>query len=223
MARAPRVDVGGLAYHALNRANQGITLFEHPGDYEAFKAVVVEACLLFPMRILTYCLMPNHWHFVLWPFEDGDLATFFHWLTLTHTRRWHAFQGADGRGHLYQGRFKSIVVEEDEHLLTVCRYVERNPVRAQLAEHAADWRWGAAWQRDHPNEPGAIPLSAWPLERPPNWLEWVDRPQTQRELDALRVCIRRSRPFGSDTWCDRTAERYGLETTLRPRGRPALF
>src|SRR6266850_1096513 len=98
------------------------------------------------MRVLAYCVMPNHWHLVLWPRADGDFSHYVGWLTLTHTQRWHAYQHTVGTGHLYQGRFKSFPVQTDEHVLTVCRYVERNPVRAGLVPQAEHWRWGSLWQ-----------------------------------------------------------------------------
>ena len=122
-------------------------IFNHDGDYSAFEQVMVEACARIPMRILAYCLMPNHWHMVLWPIGDGDLSRFVSWLTLTHTQRWHTHRHIAGSGHLYQGRFKSFVVEENEHLLTVCRYVERNALRAKLVDRAEKWRWCSLWQR----------------------------------------------------------------------------
>jgi len=224
MGKMPRVDVGGLVYHVLNRSNAGAAIFEKPGDYEAFEHVVGETCARLPMRILTYCVMPNHWHLVLWPHTDGDLRGFMHWMTLTHTRRWHAHHNSDGQGHLYKGRYKSIVVQEDEHLLTICRYVERNPVRAGLVRRAEDWRWGSAWRRLHARSASGsvpdLPLSDWPLPLRDNWLEWVNAPQTQRELEKLRICIRRGRPFGAPTWQEAQAERFGLRATLRSRGRP---
>jgi len=225
MGKMPRVDVGGLVYHVMNRSNGGAAIFEKPGDYDAFEQVVGQACVRLPMRILTWCVMPNHWHFILWPRADGDLSDFLHWMTLTHTRRWHAHRDSDGQGHLYKGRYKSIVVQEDEHLLTVCRYVERNPVRAGLVRRAEDWRWGAAWQRLHPgsaDDAPRPPLCDWPVQQPPDWRDWVNRPQTQRELENLRVCIGRGRPFGGSAWQDRQAERFGLRATLRSRGRPRI-
>ncbi|HUG92188.1 MAG TPA: hypothetical protein VML55_15210, partial [Planctomycetaceae bacterium] len=85
--------------------------------------------------------MPNHWHLVVWPAGDGDLSEYMRWLTVTHTQRWHAAHHTSGTGALYQGRFKS------EHFLTVCRYVERNALRANLAGSAEAWRWGSLWQR----------------------------------------------------------------------------
>lgn len=130
MGRPLRAAPGGLVYHVLNRANGRQALFDDDGDYAAFERVLSEAQKRIAMRLLAYCVMPNHWHLVLWPHRDGDLSRFISWLTLTHTQRWHAYRQTVGTGHLYQGRFKSFVVQTDEHLMTVCRYyVERNAGR----------------------------------------------------------------------------------------------
>ena len=125
-----------MVFHVLNRANARATIFEKPEDYAAFERVLREAVDRVEMRVLAYCLMPNHWHLVLWPRRDGDLSKFMGWLTLTHTQRWHAHHRTVGTGHLYQGRYKSFPVQDDEHFLTVCRYVERNGLRANLAPRA---------------------------------------------------------------------------------------
>ncbi len=127
----------------LNRANARMTIFEKDRDYEAFERVLGEAVDKYGTRLLSYCLMPNHWHLVLWPKEDGELSRFTGWLTLTHTQRWHAHHGTSGSGHVYQGRFKSFPVQDDEHFYTVCRYVERNPLKAKLVASAEDWRWSS--------------------------------------------------------------------------------
>jgi putative transposase len=145
MGRPLRAAPGELVYHVLNRANGRQRLFEHDGDYAAFERVLHEARERVAMRLLAYCVMPNHWHLVLWPYRDGDLSRFLGWLTLTHTQRWHAYRQTVGTGHLYQGRFKSFVVQTDDHLLSVCRYVERNAVRAGLVERAEAWRWSSLW------------------------------------------------------------------------------
>jgi putative transposase len=134
MGRPLRVAPGGLVYHVLNRANGRMALFDDDGDYAAFERVLAQACERVSMRLLAYCVMPNHWHLVVWPQRDGDLSRFMNWLTLTHTQRWHTHRQTVGTGHLYQGRFKSFVVQTDEHLLTGCRYVEGNALRAGLVE-----------------------------------------------------------------------------------------
>lgn len=220
MGRPHRAATGGMVYHVLNRANGRLTLFRKPQDYAAFEQVLVEAHERVKMRTLAYCIMPNHWHLVLWPREDEDLSNFVGWITLTHTQRWHASHDSAGTGHLYQGRFKSFPIEGDEHFLTVGRYVERNPLRANLVTQADDWRWSSLWRHLHGDANEKKILSEWPVRRSRDWLNWVNQPQTEAELAAVRRCITRGRPFGSDAWVQRTAERLGLETTLRPRKAP---
>ena len=141
MPRGARNAPGGLVYHVLNRTVARHALFQKDGDYEAFERVFTEALEKHPTRVLAYCIMPNHWHLVLWPSEDGELTAFVRWLTHTHTMRWHAHYHSSGTGHLYQGRFKSFPIEADEHLYTVLRYVERNALRANLVVQAAAWKW----------------------------------------------------------------------------------
>lgn len=147
MGRPLRAATGGVVHHVLNRANARMQLFATPADYDAFERVLAEAHERMAMRTLAYCMMPNHWHLVVWPREDGDLSHFMAWVTLTHTQRWHAHRHTAGSGHLFQGRFKSFPVQTDEHLLTVCRYVERNALRAGLVRRAEDWRWSSLWRR----------------------------------------------------------------------------
>lgn len=220
MGRQPRAAEGGLIYHALNRANAGLTIFDTDGDYESFERVLAEAVVRHKMRLLAFCLMPNHFHLVLWPKGDGDLSGFMRWLTLTHTQRWHARRRSAGMGHLYQGRFKSFPVQDDDHFLTVCRYVESNALRAGLAERAELWRWGSLRRPASPPIALEPELSPWPLKRPRNWVARVNAPFTPAEEESVKLSIRRDQPFGDPAWQDLTASRLGLESTFRPRGRP---
>jgi len=186
MPRSARQAPGGIVYHVLNRAVARLPLFEKPADYTAFLRVVAEALEEQPMRILAFTLMPNHWHMLLWPKEDGDLSAFCRWMTHTHSMRWHAHYHTSGTGHIYQGRFKSFPVQGDDHFYTVCRYVERNPLRAKLVKRAEDWRWSSLWRRVRgDDQPGPL-LSAWPVPLPETWLQHVHEPQTEAELQALR-------------------------------------
>jgi putative transposase len=220
MPRSARHAPGGLVYHALNRGVARLPLFEKPADYAAFQRVLAETLDQFPMRVLAYVLMPNHWHFVLWPRTDGDLTAFCRWLTLTHTMRWHAHYHTSGTGHLYQGRFKAFVVQPDDALYAVARYVERNPLRAGLVKRAEHWRWSSLWRRLHGDDEPRSFLSAWPTALPKDWVSWVNEPQTEAELEALRRAVQRGSPFGSVGWQSRMAARLGLGHTLRPVGRP---
>ncbi len=206
-------------------AGKSILLAEGPtqlfvGDYEAFEQVLADAHTHIPMRTLAYCVMPNHWHLVLWPRHDRDLSRFMAWLTLTHTQRWHAHHHSAGSGHLYQGRFKSFPVQADEHFLTVCRYVERNALRAGLVVRAEEWRWSSLWRRISGPRQSTPWLGDWPVPHPRSWVDWVNERQTAGEPDALRTCLSRGQPFGNAPWVQRTAHRLCLAGTLQPRGRP---
>jgi putative transposase len=222
MGRPLRATTGGVIYHVLNRSNARLPIFEKPADFKAFEHVLAEAHDRVGTRVLAYCLMPNHWHLVLWPRRDGELSEFMGWITLTHTQRWHAHHHSAGAGHLYQGRFKSFPVQEDDHFLTVCRYVERNALRAGLVVRADEWRWSSLWRMAQGNRLASPWLASWPLQRPEKWRDWVNEPQTDAELEVLRCSVQRGRPYGSGTWVQRIAEKLGLHGTLRPRGRPPL-
>jgi putative transposase len=115
-------------------------------DYSAFLCVLSQAQTRVPMRLLSFSVMPNHWHLVLRPESDDDLSRFMQWLTRTHAPRWQVKRRSVGTGAVYQGRFRAIPVQSDEHLLTVCRYVERNPLRAGLVDRVEHWRWSSAWR-----------------------------------------------------------------------------
>jgi putative transposase len=206
-----------MIFHVLNRGNARAPIFAEDADYEAFEKVMAETMTQVPMRVLGYCIMPNHWHLVLWPRADGDLGRFVQRLTTTHVRRWHLHRQSVGSGHLYQGPYKSFPIADDDHLLTVLRYVER----PTLVARAEQWRWSSLWRWLHPADDTDKPaLSAWPIPRPGDWVARVNRAVSKKELDALRVSVVRGRPFGGEDWQARMADVLGLQSTFRPRGRP---
>jgi putative transposase len=211
MPRRARSILGGYVYHVLKDA-----------DFEAFEQVVVEAQERLPLRILGYTLMSNHWHFVVWPRrgQHQQVSDFFRWLTVTHSQRWHAHHGTAGMGHVYQGRFKSFPIAEDEHLLTVLRYVERNPLRAGLVARAEEWRFGSLYVRTQGTVDQKQLLTDSPIPLARSWVDQVNRPQTEAELAALRSSVVRGRPFGGAAWSTKVGRQLGLEHTFRSRGRP---
>ena len=195
-------------------------LFQRADDYSAFESVMEETIEKTPMRICSDCLMPNHWHLVLWPERDGDLAAFMQRLTVTHVTRWQKHRKRVGEGDVYQGRFKSFPVETDDYFYQVVRYVERNALRANLVKRAEDWQWSSLWRRERSPLADRQWLGVWPLPRSRRWAEFVNEPQTDAELKALRRCGKRGQPFGSEAWIASTSRRLNLESTLRSRGRP---
>ena len=168
------------------------------------------------MRVAGYCVMPNHFHLLLWPRHDGDLGRWMQWVMTSHVRRHHRRHG--GSGHVWQGRFKAFPVQGDGHFLTVLRYVERNPLRAGLAATAEAWEWSSLRWWGSAERPAF--LTEGPAERPEGWVGVVDEPMSERELESLRRSVNRGTPFGDPGWVGRIARRLGLESTLRPRGRP---
>ena len=216
MPRTARASIGGYCYHVLNRGNNRAAVFHKDEDYEAFVAILAAGCQRLPMRVLAFCLMPNHFHLVLWPHHDGDLSRWMQWSLTTHVRRYHRHYG--GSGHVWQGRFRAFPIQDDGHLLAVLRYVERNPVRAELVSHAEDWRWSSAphWAR---RECLLVPAVG-PVERGPRWLARVNKPLSAGDLSRIRYSVTRGAPMGTEDWSQATAVRMGLQASLRPRGRP---
>jgi len=220
MGRVKRVDVGGMIYHVLNRANFRSRLFKRAAHYEDFLGIVEESLTFVPMLLLAYCLMPNHWHMVLYPRADGDLSKFLQRITLTHTQRYHAQTRTVGYGHVYQGRYKSLPVERDDHFLALVRYVERNAKRAALVKKAEDWPWSSAHVYLYGNKKQRRMLSSWPVAAPEPYGAWLNQSQGKEEIVKIRDALRRSKPYGSEKWVAKAVAQFGLENTLRNPGRP---
>ena len=216
MPRTARASVGDYCYHVMNRGNARAEVFHADGDYQVFLDLLRHASQRVPMRILAYCLMPNHFHVALWPYRDGDLSRWMQWLLTAHVRRYHTYH--ESSGHVWQGRFKAFPIEQDDHLLTVLRYIELNPVRAQLVTCAEDWRWSSA--RAWKESVRGSHLEAGPVARPQSWLDWVNGPMQEAEVQQIRHSVKRNAPFGSAAWSAVTAELLGLDASLRPIGQP---
>ncbi len=221
MARAARVDVGGLVYHVINRANGRLKIFTEDFYYKDFEYLLNEARELYSTQILAYVLMPNHWHLLLHPRQDGDLSAFMGWLSTTHTRRYHSQTKTIGSGHLYQGRYKSFLVEDDVHLLSVLKYIERNPVRAKLTKTPEAWRWGSAYRRLRGNRKEKTMLGESPTPLPRNYQSWLHYAEPAEELEMIRKSVLRGTPYGGETWCDSMVRKFELDHTVRAPGRPA--
>ena len=215
MPRIRRCAPDGLAHHIINRGNNRRTVFRKRGDYLAFLRFMSDAQERAPMRVLAYCLMPNHFHMVLWPESVSALSEYMRHLMNAHVRNYHQHYGTCGHGHIWQGRFKNFPICADDHLLRVLRYVEANAVRAKLVRRAEDWSWGSL----------AVPraevpqLTDSPVSRPQDWLDYVNA-RSETDLAAIRNSVQRGAPYGEPEWQERIARASGLEFTLREPGRP---
>ena len=220
MGRATRTDIGNYSYHVINRANARLPIFFEEDDYLLFEKVLIEAKEKYDMRILSYILMPNHFHLVLCPKEDGDLGKFMQWLTLTHTQRWHQSKQTKGTGHLYQGRYKSFLIQDDIHLLSVIQYVERNALRAKLVRKAQNWKFSSLWRLMEGNVEQKKLLSVWPIDRPKDYLAFVNRIQSKDEEESIRLSVIKGKPYGNEDWSTETIKKFKLEVTIRSPWRP---
>ena len=216
MPRTARASRGGTCFHVLNRGNSLAEVFHSPEDYDSFVKLMGEANARLPMRVTGYCLMPSHFHLLLWPRKDGDLSRWMQWLMTSHVRRYHRIYRSSG--HVWQGRFKSFPIQADDHYRTVLRYVERNPLRAKLVTKSQAWKWSSLSPRPAASRIGL--LSDGPLLKPTDWTAIVNRPESEAELESLRRSVIRGTPYGDSKWQKRTASRLGLDSTMRPRGRP---
>ena len=194
MPRRLETQTAGLIFHVVNRAVQQLCLFEAPEDYDACLRTLVQAQRRIPVNVLAYCLMPNHFHLVLQPTQDGHLSRFMHWFTLTHSRRWRIHRASTGRGAVYQGRYKALATEDDRHFLAVCRYVERNALRARLVPRAEAWQWSSAGQ--HAGNHDYVPISDWPIPRPPEWLALLNSLDSTAEQEVAERARARQKKAG---------------------------
>ncbi len=128
--RVARALVDNCYYHLINRGNGTQKIFHKDGDYNAFSELLFQAQAKNGVKLLAWCLMPNHFHLLVQSTAADQINKWMQWLTTTHARRYH--QHYHSSGHVWQGRYKSFIVQDDDHLLTVVRYIEGNPVRANL-------------------------------------------------------------------------------------------
>ena len=190
--------MGGYVYHVLNRANGKQRIFHTPEAYAEFERLLYEANEQFAMRILAYVLMPNHWHLLLHPRQDDDMPDFMRWLTTTHAAKFRNKTNTVGEGHLYQGRYKSFLVDTDSYLLTALKYIERNPVRAKLSVLPEKWRWGSAYRRVHGTKKERALLAVSPTPLPYRYRAWIHEAEQLGELDEIRRSVNKGTPFGTE-------------------------
>ena len=206
-------------------ATTGKTSSTNPADFAAFLTALAELKERKPFKLYGYCLLNNHFHLLLRPTGDATISRIMQSLLVSHTQRYHRHYQSGG--HVWQGRFKSPVIQHDEHLLTVLRYIEANPLRAGLAKRADDYRW-SSYRTHGLGEPSELvdplatfdALSPLPKVRQRKWATIVHQPLADEQLDAIRRSNLTGLPYGDVPWVKRLAKRLDLDLTIRPRGRP---
>jgi putative transposase len=225
MGRLPRPTENGLVYHALNRGNNRADVFADAEDHEAFLGAIANTQKKYPFRLFGYCLMTNHFHLLLRPGRGQSISRILQSLTIAHTWRYH--RRHQTVGHVWQGRFRSPVIQDDEHLLVVLRYIEANPVRAAMVADPGDYRW-SSYQAHGLGRPDPLlsplpefeALGRTPAERQARWRRKVKAAQHQDEIDRVRNSIKTGKPLGTPEFVEAKAHTLGLNLNPRRRGRP---
>jgi putative transposase len=216
MPRIIRGLADNIVYHVINRGNGRQEVFHKDKDYEAFMKLIKEAKERYSVKLFGYSLMPNHFHMAVKPEKGEELSKWMQWLMTSHVRRYHRHYGSSG--HIWQGRYKSFMIQEDRHLQMAMRYIEGNPVRAGLVLSAKEWKWSSHEETMGKRE--RTLTDTVPIELPGQWDRYVDEPFTEKELDRLRMSVNRQTPFGDATWQMNICKEFGLESTMKGKGRP---
>jgi putative transposase len=225
MGRPTRPIDDGFVYHALNRGNNRAAVFADDADHAAFLEALDRTRGRYPFHLFGYCLMTNHFHLLVRPEPGQSISRILQSLSVAHTWRHHRRHRTSG--HVWQGRFKSPVIQDGPHLLVVLRYIEANPTRAGMVADPGDYRWSSypAHGLGRP-DPLLSPFPEWDdlgdtdAQRHARWRGLVAAPQEESELRAVRDSARTGRPLGAPAWLESAAARLGVELNPRPRGRP---
>ena len=224
MPRPLRPVADGLVYHVINRGNNRQPVFHSEGDYLAFLKSLTDLKVRKPFALYGYCLMGNHVHLLLRP-REGSVSRIVQSLLVSHTQRYHRFHGSSG--HVWQGRFKSPVVQDDDHLLAVLRYIEANPLRAGMVERAGEYPWSSFSCHGEGRVDALLDpvvayeaLAASASLRQRRWSAYVHQTPDEAQLAAIRRSNETGLPYGRQRWVDRLCRQLKLDLTIRPRGRP---
>ncbi len=215
MPRIARGETAGGIYHIINRGNMRMQVFDDADDYEYFLELLEKAAKRENVEIHAYCLMPNHFHLLLVPQEENSLSRFMQWVMTSHVRNYHKKNRTSG--HIWQGRYKSFIVEKESYYITLIRYIEANALRAKLVSKAEDWEYGSLIERE---EKHRTLLGKPYLQLNDDWQEYVNTPIREGQLQTIRNSVNRQAPLGQEQWQQETAARYGMLSTLNSRGRP---
>lgn len=208
MPRIARGLAGGEIYHIINRGNRRAEVFHNEKDYEKFIELMSEAKKMTNVKLYSFVLMPNHFHFIIEPNEAEDLSKYMQWLLTCYVRYYNKTYKTSG--HLWQGRYKSFIVQRDNYLLNLLNYVEQNPQRAKLQK----WKYVSSTSKTNPL------IDELPIDLPKNWEELKKEVLNKKDKESIENSIQRQSPYGHADWINDTAQKYDILSTINPRGRP---
>jgi REP-associated tyrosine transposase len=225
MARAPRITIPAYPHHIIQRGNNRQATFFADGDYNFFLACLRQAKIKCKCKIYAYVLMTNHFHLLVEPAEAGDLGRFIQSVGRRYVRYVNETYGRSGT--LWEGRFKSATVSQDEYLIACSRYIELNPVRAGLVAHPKDYRWSSYRRRalgksDRwlDEDPWYAGLGITEIERQEKYRRWIDSQIDEGEWEQIRAATQRGRPIGREIFQKQVEAETGRRLVGETRGRP---
>ena len=219
MPRIKRLVARGYPHHITQRGNYQRPVFEKENDYSQYLEWLRKYSLKYELEIWAYCLMTNHVHFVCVPQRDDSLALTFNTLHMRHAQFVNRRNNA--RGHLWQGRFYSTILDE-KHTYAAVRYVENNPVRAGIVKQAEDYMWSSA--RDHidGNVNSGIAGKCYLFEDIKNWRGYLNGKEDTGRVIKIKKNLMTGRPSGSSEFVEKLQKKFKKRLTALPRGRPKL-
>ena len=226
MPRPLRIHLPDLIYHILNRGNNRQVIFVEDEDYLHYLEILKRYKEKFNFKIFAYCLMTNHIHLILKTSSAGTISDIMKAITIAHTRHYHYKYKTSG--HIWQGRFKSPLVSDDEYLLTLMRYIEQNPVRAAIADHPEKYPFSSYQANtsiekdslvDKQENPTFLGLGNTMEERIQRYKEFASTILDEDKLKLIRKSLSQETHFTSERFLTQIKERL-TSKQKRPRGRP---
>ena len=220
MPRVARIIVPGYPHHITQRGNNRATVFFDDEDRQFYLNILNDYSKKYQVHIWAYCLMRNHVHLLAVPETESGLARGIGLTNQVYTQYLNRKRAQSGR--IWQNRFFSCVVENDQYLWAVARYIERNPLTAGLADHPEDYPWSSARAHLMGTEDVILGMGTWlPPSQREAYAHYVRATQEAQE-DDIRKATRTGRPLGSDTFIDKLEQE--LKQRLRPQavGRPRI-
>ncbi len=217
MPRVARITVPGYPHHITQRGNYQQTVFEIGDDFEQYLHWLKEYSQRYSLEIWAYCLMNNHVHFVCVPHREDSLARMFNTLHMRYSQYYNRKKGL--RGHLWQGRFFSSVLDE-KHVYAAVRYVENNPVRAGLVFKAEDYQWSSAHAHIHNLKDTVLSNNFFLKEEIPDWQVYLNGRDESKVVESLEKNLLTGHPCGSEAFIERIGTIVGRSLKAAPKGRP---
>jgi putative transposase len=220
MPRIARIVAVGLPHHITQRGNYGQNVFLDDNDRRQYLSWIQEYSDKYGVSILAYCLMRNHVHFIVIPGKEDSLARAFNTAHMRYSQYFN--EKMQVAGHLWKGRFYSCVLDE-RHLVAAARYIERNPVRANMVNRPWEWKWSTALVHVGEEEKSLIRLSN--LFEIMNmscvsWKEYIDLKEDPGFLSDIRKYTLTGRPLGEIEFVEELEKRFNRRLFALPRGRP---